>query len=76
MRRSWDFVHLLLFGYVFGSSIQLPGGNYRAYLMSGLFAQSTRRPKEIMSAAVITDRRRILKRSEEHLDRCRAISGD
>ena len=97
MRLSWDFAHLLLFGYVFGSSIQLPGGNYRAYLMSGLLAQSTlfcsaavaengfgaprlataapgdhhagnerdtarcdgatRRPKEIMSAAVINNQR-------------------
>ena len=34
-------VFVLLFGYVFGSSIHVPGGNYRAYLMSGLFAQST-----------------------------------
>jgi ABC-2 type transport system permease protein len=31
----------LLFGYVFGSAIAVPGGgNYRAYLMPGLFAMS------------------------------------
>ena len=34
-------VFVVLFGYVFGSSITVPGGNYHSYLMSGLFAQST-----------------------------------
>jgi ABC-2 type transport system permease protein len=34
-------VLVVLFGYVFGSAIQVPGGgNYRAYLMPGLFAMS------------------------------------
>lgn len=34
-------VLVLLFGYVFGSAIQVPGGgNYREYLMPGLFAMT------------------------------------
>ncbi|WP_214413347.1 ABC transporter permease [Sphaerisporangium fuscum] len=32
---------VLLFGYVFGSAIQVPGGQYRAYLMPGIFAMIT-----------------------------------
>jgi ABC-2 type transport system permease protein len=31
---------VVLFGYVFGSAISVPGGNYREYLMPGLFAMS------------------------------------
>jgi ABC-2 type transport system permease protein len=35
-------VMVMLFGYVFGSAIQVPGGgNYRQYLMPGLFAMVT-----------------------------------
>ncbi|GAA3025371.1 ABC transporter permease [Kitasatospora sp. NPDC058063] len=35
-------VMVLLFGYVFGSAIRIPGGgDYRAYLMPGLFAMVT-----------------------------------
>lgn len=34
-------IFVLLFGYVFGSAISVPGGgDYRAYLMPGIFAQS------------------------------------
>jgi ABC-2 type transport system permease protein len=33
-------IMVLLFGYVFGSAISVPGGNYREYLMPGLFAMS------------------------------------
>jgi ABC-2 type transport system permease protein len=40
---------------VFGSSIHVPGGNYRAYLMSGLFAQSTLFSSAAVSVAVATD---------------------
>lgn len=29
---------VVLFGYVFGSSITVAGGHYRTHLMSGLFA--------------------------------------
>jgi ABC-2 type transport system permease protein len=31
---------VVLFGYVFGSAITVPGGNYREYLMPGLFAMT------------------------------------
>ena len=34
-------VMVLLFGYVFGSAIRVPGGDYREYLMPGLFAMVT-----------------------------------
>jgi ABC-2 type transport system permease protein len=33
-------VFVLLFAYVFGSAIHVPGGDYHAYLVSGIFAQS------------------------------------
>jgi ABC-2 type transport system permease protein len=33
-------VFVLLFGYVFGSAIQVPGGNYREFLLAGIFVQS------------------------------------
>lgn len=32
---------VLMFGYVFGSAIHVPGGNYREYLMPGLFAMTS-----------------------------------
>ncbi len=31
---------VLLFSYVFGSAIQIPGGSYREFLMAGIFAQT------------------------------------
>jgi ABC-2 type transport system permease protein len=31
---------VLLFGYVFGSSIEIPGATYREYLIAGVFAQT------------------------------------
>ena len=31
---------VLLFAYVFGSSIEVPGGNYREFLIAGIFAQT------------------------------------
>ena len=33
-------VFVLLFAYVFGSAISVPGGSYHEYLVSGIFAQS------------------------------------
>jgi ABC-2 type transport system permease protein len=33
-------IMVLLFGYVFGSAIPIPGGNYREFLMPGLFAMT------------------------------------
>jgi ABC-2 type transport system permease protein len=48
-------IFVVLFGYVFGSSISVPGGNYRVYLMSGLFAQSTLFASATVAVAVATD---------------------
>ncbi len=31
---------IVLFGYVFGAAISIPGGNYREYLLPGVFAQT------------------------------------
>ncbi|MEZ0166245.1 ABC transporter permease [Kineococcus sp. LSe6-4] len=31
---------ILLFGYVFGGAIEVPGGNYREFLVPGIFAQT------------------------------------
>jgi ABC transporter DrrB family efflux protein len=31
---------VLLFGYIFGGSIEIPGGNYREFLIAGIFAQT------------------------------------
>ena len=31
---------VVMFGYIFGSAIHVPGGNYREYLMPGLFAMT------------------------------------
>jgi ABC-2 type transport system permease protein len=32
---------IVVFGYIFGSAITMPGGDYRAYLMPGIFAMTT-----------------------------------
>lgn len=36
----FPIIMVLLFGYVFGSAIHVPGGNYREFLMPGLFAMT------------------------------------
>jgi ABC transporter DrrB family efflux protein len=48
-------IFVVLFGYVFGSSISVRGGSYRSYLMSGLFAQSTLFASSSIAVAVATD---------------------
>jgi ABC-2 type transport system permease protein len=48
-------IFVVLFGYVFGSSITVSGGHYRSYLMSGLFAQSTIFASSAIAVAVATD---------------------
>jgi ABC-2 type transport system permease protein len=50
-------IFIVLFGYVFGSAIHVPGGHYRAYLMSGLFAQATLWGSASVAVAVATDMR-------------------
>jgi ABC-2 type transport system permease protein len=48
-------IFVVLFGYVFGSSITVPGGDYRSYLLSALFAQSTLFASASVAVAVATD---------------------
>ncbi|MFB4320386.1 ABC transporter permease [Actinomadura sp. 21ATH] len=49
-------VMVLLFGYVFGSAIKVPGGgNYREYLMPGLFAMVTFSAVTALTLQVATD---------------------
>lgn len=49
-------VMVVLFGYVFGSAIEVPGGgNYREYLMPGLFAMTTMTSFMATMVGVATD---------------------
>jgi ABC-2 type transport system permease protein len=60
-------IFVVLFGYVFGSAITVPGGHYRSYLMSGLFAQGTIFASSSIATAVATDM------SEGVMDRMRTL---
>jgi ABC-2 type transport system permease protein len=60
-------IFVVLFGYVFGSAISVPGGHYRAYLLSGLFAQTTLFASSTVAVAVATDM------SEGVIDRMRTL---
>jgi ABC-2 type transport system permease protein len=60
-------IFVVLFGYVFGSSISIPGGNYRSYLMPGLFAMSVLFSSNNVAVAVATDM------SEGVVDRFRTL---
>jgi len=60
-------IFVVLFGYVFGSAITVPGGHYRTYLMSGLFAQGTIFASSSIAVAVATDM------SEGVIDRMRTL---
>ena len=60
-------IFVVLFGYVFGSSIVVPGGNYRSYLMPGLFAMSVLFSAANVAVAVATDM------SEGVVDRFRTL---
>lgn len=48
-------IFVVLFGYVFGSSIIIPGGNYRSYLMPGLFAQAILFGSNTVAVGIATD---------------------
>jgi ABC-2 type transport system permease protein len=48
-------IMIVLFGYVFGSAIKVPGGNYREYLIPGLFAMTTFMSLMTTMLAVATD---------------------
>jgi ABC-2 type transport system permease protein len=60
-------IFVVLFGYVFGSSISVPGGNYRSYLMPGLFAMTVLFSAANVAVAVATDM------SEGVVDRFRTL---
>ena len=60
-------IFVVLFGYVFGSSIRIPGGNYRSYLMPGLFAMSVLFSAANVAVAMATDM------SEGVVDRFRTL---
>ena len=60
-------IFVVLFGYVFGSAIHVPGGHYRTYLMSGLFAQTALFSSSSVAVAVATDM------SEGVIDRFRTL---
>jgi ABC-2 type transport system permease protein len=60
-------IFVVLFGYVFGSAIHVPGGHYRTYLLSGLFAQTTLFSASSVAVAVATDM------SEGVIDRFRTM---
>jgi ABC-2 type transport system permease protein len=48
-------VMILVFGYIFGSAISVPGGNYREYLMPGLFGMTAVSGVMVSATLVSTD---------------------
>ena len=48
-------VFVLMFTYVFGSAINIPGGDYHSYLVSGIFAQSMLGTLPGIAVGVATD---------------------
>jgi len=48
-------VFVLLFAYVFGSAISVPGGSYHEYLVAGIFAQSMIGPVPGIAVGVASD---------------------
>src|SRR5450756_1247144 len=60
-------IFVVLFGYVFGGSIKIPGGNYRSYLMPGLFSQAILFGSNSVAVGSATDM------SEGVIDRFKAL---
>ena len=58
---------VLLFGYIFGSAINVPGGNYREFLMAGIFIQTLAFQSMTTAVGVFNDF------SEAVIDRFRAL---
>jgi ABC-2 type transport system permease protein len=52
---AFPIAMVLLFGYVFGSAINVPGGGYKSYLMPGLYAMTTMTGVMAASPAVAAD---------------------
>lgn len=49
---------VVLFAYVFGSAISVPGGNYRSFLMPGIYAQNMMFASMPIMAALVQDMQR------------------
>jgi len=49
---------VILFAYVFGSAISVPGGNYRSFLMPGIYAQNMMFASMPIMAALVQDMQR------------------
>ncbi len=49
---------VVLFAYVFGSAIKVPGGNYRSFLMPGIYAQNMMFASMPIMAALVQDMQR------------------
>lgn len=55
----FPIMSVLLFGYVFGSAMQVPGGgNYREFLMPGMFGQAMMFGAAVTMTAMVTDSER------------------
>lgn len=54
----FPIVMALMFGYLFGSAITTPGGNYREYLMPGLFAFAQISAVSVTALAMVDDHAR------------------
>jgi len=51
----FPIIFVVLFGYVFGGSIKIPGGNYISYLMPGLFSQAILFGSNSVAVGIATD---------------------
>jgi len=51
----FPIIFVVLFGYVFGDSIKIPGGDYRSYLMPGLFSQAILFGSNSVAVGIATD---------------------
>ena len=60
-------VFVLLFGFIFGSAIAVEGGNYREFLMAGIFVQTLAFASMTVAVGVVNDF------SETVIDRFRAL---
>lgn len=50
-------MYVIVFGFLFGSSMQVEGGNYREYIMAGIFAQVMLANLQITAVGVVDDLR-------------------
>ncbi len=60
-------IFVILFGFIFGSAINVPGGNYREFLMGGIFIQTLSFAAMTTAIGIVNDF------SEAVIDRFRAL---